>query len=102
MIFKRHRKERYALPLGVIEALLETRGSFGYSDLEHIFGHHNKEGIRIVARYREISPDAMRSTTNGIMIEPRYVRRVLRRTTSPQQFLQLLYTLYGVTPLEDE
>lgn len=101
MLNKKHRPQRKLLYFALLEACLEYYGLFKYKYLTHVFGLHNKEGIRIVQEYKDLNPGAIESSSQGITATNQFTREVLLKQTDPEHLLNLLYTLYGVGTLED-
>lgn len=101
MINKKHRATKRVLHLAFMEACLLHYGLFKYRYLTHVFGVHEKEGIRVVADYKENGKTLLTTCNAGITYEETVKCTYLSRDTAPEHFLNLLYTLYGVESLED-
>ena len=87
--------------MAFIEACLLHYGLFKYRYLTHVFGMHEKEGIRLIKKYQESSGNQLHSSNAGIIVTKDFHREYLLKSTDPEHFLNLLYTLYNVKSLEN-
>jgi len=100
MIRKQHRKHHQCLKFAFIEACFDGRGYYRNKDMAQVFGNHEKDAARVLKAYRELNPDSTMTESKTVWPSETYRRKVLKPTTSPWEFINLLTRLHGSEKLE--
>lgn len=97
MISKQYRTDHQCLKLAFIEACIDTKGFYNNQDMVRVFGNHEKDAARIVARYRrDFNVDSLVKQSKTLVPSPTYRRKILKKGTNAWEYITMLQLLHGV------